>query len=69
MTLNFHIRLADEKRDLDTKIDELTGFTFSDSCRQLPEDDKFLLSIQLDLMRIYSKILPKRLTRLSAKEN
>lgn len=56
-TLN---RLVKEHKDLHTKIDNLLEFITSDDYLDLTCKEKFYLNVQLHIMKMYHKILVKR---------
>lgn len=58
-------RLADEKAELDGKIERLISFIGGEAFPHLQLVDRHDLDLQLGVMRLYSTLLGNRLSRLS----
>ena len=55
------LRVIDEKKDLDAKLEKLRAFFWSPPCLALHIDERFLLGEQLKAMESYSRILDRRI--------
>jgi hypothetical protein len=59
---DYQNRVYEEKKELDIKIEKLAKFVSgSTPYNELEESEKFRLTLQLDTMLIYSKILSERI--------
>ena len=59
----FQDRVVTEKQELDVKISALTTFLDGEGTRNISIDDINLLAAQLYIMKEYSSILEKRISR------
>lgn len=59
----FQERVKKEKNELDQKIAKLNEFLASDATRNLELEDMRLLSDQFFIMKEYSSVLGKRISR------
>lgn len=62
----YQVRVLEERKELDTRVDALESFTHSVAFRALPASEKALLEYQLEAMRRYSEILGERIALWSA---
>lgn len=64
MGFAFHphqVRVVEEKKELDKKIDKLTVFLFAPTFNALDESEKARLRLQHSVMKLYSEILGQRI--------
>jgi hypothetical protein len=57
-------RLKTEEIELDEKINKLQVFVIGDIFAQLDDEDRMLLTTQLDVMQAYFKIIHRRRIKL-----
>ena len=65
---NFKIMLIEERDYLTKKVGDLDAFTKTDKFLKIDLEQQFLISVQLDTMKAYYKVLIKR-TRLMEIKN
>ena len=58
-------RVVDEKTALDEKIEKLESFIETKVFYNLVGDEKYMLTRQLDIMKVYSEILEDRISAFS----
>lgn len=63
---DYQERVANEKKELDDKLERLTVFMCSDRCEALPPDERVRMRRQRNAMLEYSKILGERITAFPA---
>lgn len=61
MKNDYVLRMIEEKKELDAKIEKLVPFVQGKIFKTLPKAKQHLLSKQLNIMESYSLILEKRL--------
>ena len=62
---DYQLRVVEEKKELDEKVERLTKFTCTELFRNCELEDRMLLVQQLGIMLSYSKILFLRIARFT----
>lgn len=68
MTDGWLDRLKAERDEVNERLCKLEGFLYSPEYRGLPSPDRFLLTIQADIMHAYEEILCERIRRAEVSE-
>lgn len=68
MTDGWLDRLRAERDEVNERLFKLEGFLYSDEFVGLPGPDRFLLTIQADVMHVYEEILCARIRRAEVSE-
>lgn len=68
MTDGWLDRLKAERDEVNERLFKLEGFLYSDEFVGLPGPDRFLLTIQADIMHAYEEILCERIRRAEVSE-
>lgn len=68
MTDGWLDRLKAERDEVNERLCKLEGFMYSPEYAGLPSPDKFLLTIQADVMHAYEEILCARIRRAEVSE-
>jgi hypothetical protein len=65
MAGEYQARVIAEKADLDAKLERLQAFLSTDTCLDLPLEDRELLVAQAAYMRDYARVLARRIERFT----
>lgn len=68
MTDGWLDRLRAERDEVNERLFKLEGFMYSPEYAGLPSPDRFLLTIQADVMHAYEEILDARICRAEESE-
>jgi hypothetical protein len=63
--MSYYIKLIEEKKELNEKIDKLKSFIDSDKFTEIDPVQMTLLNIQIKAMYTYSQCLLERIARLN----
>ena len=61
----FQERVIAEKKELDSKRESLISFMHTDKFNSMPVDEKGDMQLQREIMRDYSTILTRRISRFN----